>query len=213
MKNISFLLPAMLLLCAGCGADAEGGCETQYTVLLHNLPGGAQQQKVCAGDTLRPEVPPQAGVSFVGWYADRDFKQRVGAIAPTGNMALYARYIAAFEVNVSDIPRCIPNLVVDDDVYIAPTFFMAYEDEPGTYSSHQEAEAACQSKGLGWHLPSVCEIIYTASLSAASNSPFKPIVPGVNYWGAEEAYQGASTPSYSGRYRVRCAWRVWQRPD
>jgi uncharacterized repeat protein (TIGR02543 family) len=118
---------AALLLCAACGgSDDDKGCKTPYTVLLYNLPSGAQTHKVCADDTLRPTIPPKPNETFVGWYSDRELTQRVEAIAPTGKMTLYARYIAVLQVEGSTLP---PGCGYVNSPH---TFFVAYEDEPVT---------------------------------------------------------------------------------
>jgi uncharacterized repeat protein (TIGR02543 family) len=195
------------------------GWKKQHTVTLLNAGDGPQHLPVCDGDTVLLAVPAKDNVSFVGWYGDSTYSVRFGSIGQLrSDTVLYARWINGIKVNAeADGYSCngINNPFV---------FFVAYEDEDGTYSNKikekssvplwdeeynyynvtgrnytgGEADAACRSKGNGWYLPSQCEF---SSMKNATALLFQPLLREVAYWNA-----GTGGDGWSDTYEMFDGW-------
>jgi uncharacterized repeat protein (TIGR02543 family) len=181
-------------------ATVYAGWEKRHTVTLRNVGDAPQRLYVCDGDAVPLPMPEKPDVSFVDWYADSAYTVKFGGVGQLrGDTALYARWINALRVEVSERSFHCPLL---EKTF---TFFVAYEDEQGTYTNRMacktrelysrhddsiyngssysggEADSVCRSKGDGWYLPSGCEF-GNFSFAKSETLPFQPFSIGSAYW-------------------------------
>lgn len=89
----------------GGGGGSSGGSSTKYT-LTFETNGGSKIDSVtkASGTTIQlgTYVPQRAGYSLLGWYTDKELKNKVTQVTLTKDMTVYAGWEAVIEVNRAD---------------------------------------------------------------------------------------------------------------
>ena len=89
----------------GGGGGGGGGGSTKYT-LTFETNGGSKIDSVtkASGTTIQlgTYVPERAGYSLLGWYTDKELKNKVTQVTLTKDMTVYAGWEAVVDVNRAD---------------------------------------------------------------------------------------------------------------
>lgn len=98
-----------------------------YYSITYDLDGGqnvsSNPETYTVNSVITLSAPQRNGFRFGGWYTDSNYKNKITQIKGTGNLTLYAKWIALFKINILDNGIVIDTFTgVYDEEITLPTY-------------------------------------------------------------------------------------------